>query len=91
MKSKAEKRALEAYPECMVYNDLAMEYEDINGCYRTGFEAGYEKAEKDIKMEVKRWLTEIHRVCDITDENGYRIELRDLVASFEREIEEELK
>ena len=45
--SKAEEQALKVYPECMVYNDLAMEYEDINGCYRVGFEVGYNQAQQD--------------------------------------------
>ena len=33
--------------------------------------------------KAKLWLAEIHRVCDITDEHGYRIELRQLRARFE--------
>lgn len=33
--------------------------------------------------KAKLWLAEIHRVCDITDEHGYRIELRELQAIFE--------
>lgn len=42
-----------------------------------------EHAEKEFLIKAKRFLSEIHRVCDITDENGYRIELRDLQARFE--------
>jgi len=40
-------------------------------------------AEKEFLIKAKRFLSEIHRVCDITDENGYRIELIDLQARFE--------
>ncbi len=40
-------------------------------------------AEKEFIIKAKSFLSEIHRVCDITDENGYRIELRDLQARFE--------
>jgi len=40
--------------------------------------------------DAKTFLSEIHRVCDITDENGYRIELRDLQARFEKYINEKL-
>ena len=40
-------------------------------------------AEKEFLIKAKKFLSEIHRVCDITDENGYRIELRDLQARFE--------
>ena len=40
-------------------------------------------AEKNFIAIAQRWLAEIHRVCDITDENGYRIELRELQARFE--------
>jgi hypothetical protein len=54
--SKAEEQALKAYPECMVYNDLAMEYEDINGCYRIGFEVGYNQAEQDLMEKFKMWV-----------------------------------
>lgn len=39
--------------------------------------------EKAFIIKAQKWLTEIHRVCDITDENGYRIELRGLQARFE--------
>lgn len=39
--------------------------------------------EKAFIIKAQKWLTEIHRVCDITDENGYRIELRELQARFE--------
>lgn len=41
-------------------------------------------AEKAFIIKAKRFLSEIHRVCDITDENGYRIELRELKARFEK-------
>ena len=41
-------------------------------------------AEKEFLIKAKRFLSEIHRVCDITDENGYRIELRELKARFEK-------
>lgn len=40
-------------------------------------------AEKVFIIKAERFLSEIHRVCDITDENGYRIELRELKARFE--------
>ncbi len=43
-------------------------------------------AKKRFIAEAKTFLSEIHRVCDITDENGYRIELRDLQARFENYI-----
>lgn len=41
-------------------------------------------AEKVFIIKAERFLQEIHRVCDITDENGYRIELRELKARFEK-------
>lgn len=41
-------------------------------------------AEKVFIIKAERFLSEIHRVCDITDENGYRIELRELKARFEK-------
>lgn len=48
--TRAEEKALEAYPECPCYNDLHQEYQDINGEYRVGFEIGYEQAEKDLAL-----------------------------------------
>ena len=42
----------------------------------------YTRADAFLK-KAKLWLTEIHRVCDITDEHGYRIDLRELQARFE--------
>ena len=56
MSKRAEEAALKAYPECKVYNDLAMEYDDINGCYRVGFEVGYEQAEKETIERACKWL-----------------------------------
>ncbi len=47
-------------------------------------------ANKRFIVDAKTFLSEIHRVCDITDENGYRIELRDLQARFENYINEKL-
>lgn len=46
-------------------------------------------AEKVFIIKAERFLSEIHRVCDITDENGYRIELRELKARFENYMKEE--
>lgn len=46
-------------------------------------------AEKVFIIKAERFLSEIHRVCDITDENGYRIELRELKARFEKYMKEE--
>lgn len=95
MSKRAEQRALKAYPE-----DIQLFVEsreepgkwlpvDENLQFRYGYERGYERAEKDMIHIVKTWLSEIHRVCDITDENGYRIELRNLIASFKKTLEEE--
>lgn len=37
--------------------------------------------------KAKGWIAEIHRVCDITDEHGYKIDLRELQARFEQYME----
>lgn len=85
MSKRAETAAMNAYPD----------YPSMDGGYVTQrkqrhcFIRGYEQAEKDTIRTVKTWLSEIHRVCDITDENGYRVELRNLVASLEKTMEEE--
>lgn len=63
------------------------EYMRLNMNY--DFKAGYEEGEKDLILRTKRWIAEIHRICDITDEHGYSIELRDLIASFEKSMKEE--
>ena len=95
--TRAEQRALEKYPVNMTplnYQDLIEQFGgkteiDVNTYSRCLFQEGYEQAEKHMIRTVKTWLSEIHRVCDITDENGYRVELRNLVASFEKTMEEE--
>ena len=82
MSKRAEEMALKAYPECVVYNDLDREYEDINGCYRVGFEAGYEQAEKDTIEKAVAWLSSI--------ENGTKIvDVQAFVESFKNEIRED--
>lgn len=45
-------------------------------------------AEKVFLRTVNAWLAEIHRICDITDENGYRIGLEKLQASFKKYMED---
>lgn len=41
-------------------------------------------AEKVFLRTVNAWLAEIHRVCDITDENGYQIGLEKLQTSLKK-------
>ena len=79
--SKRAKIAERKYYGNLYYSQMRLE--------RDGFIKGYEQAEKDTLRKVEKWLAEIHRVCDITDENGYRIELRDLTALLEKAMEEE--
>ena len=88
--TRAEQAALEAYPVHSVLIHPARRggyYADNH--LREGFIKGYEQAEKHTLRKVEKWLAEIHRVCDITDENGYRIELRDLTALLEKAMEVE--
>lgn len=91
MSKRAEEAALKAYPEKMgMFHEADIHYEaDLNKAARIKYIEGYEQAEKYTTHKVEKWLAEIHRVCDITDENGYRIELRDLTASLEKAMEEE--
>ena len=46
--TRAEERALEAYPVKQRYNDYYGDYEDINVVERISFQEGYELAEKDL-------------------------------------------
>ena len=87
--SRAEAAAMKAYPvkEEWIGNQYGY-MGDVNGVSRIKYIEGYEQAERDITIKVKYWLAEIHRVCDITDEHGYHIELRDLMASLEKTLEE---
>ena len=92
MSKRAEAAALKAYPNDgrKVFHSSFGTFDiDHNAPYRKGYAQGYEQAEKGTRHKVEKWLAEIHRVCDITDENGYRIELRDLTASLEKAMEEE--
>lgn len=43
----------------------------------------YHRTDAFVK-KAKGWIAEIHRVCDITDEHGYKIDLRELQARFEQ-------
>lgn len=81
--TRAKEAALKAYPYFTSKNI------DAIVLAREFFRRGYEQAETDSILRTKRWIKEIHRICDITDEHGYRIELRDLIASFEKSVEEE--
>lgn len=45
-------------------------------------------AEKVFLRKANAWLAEIHRVCDITDENGYRVGLEKLQANFKKYMED---
>ena len=91
MSKRAEEAALKAYPVYgkWVGNQYGYWDNDINSTLRKAYLQGYEQAEKDTLRKVEKWLAEIHRVCDITDENGYRIELRDLTALLEKAMEKE--
>jgi hypothetical protein len=42
--------------------------------------------EKCMMADIRAWLREICRVCDITDENGYSIDEHSLFASFEKTL-----
>lgn len=96
MSKRAEKAAKEIYKDGIELfgrrdknGNFIIHPEIMVGILRNACQAGYEQAEKETIRTVKTWLSEIHRVCDITDENGYRVELRNLVASLEKTMEEE--
>ena len=44
--------------------------------------------EKQMIAKTKTFIKEIARVCDITDENGYRVDERYLLAEFENQLKE---
>ena len=50
--SKAEERALEAYPVLMCYNDFQMVEEDVNKPLREIYQEGYHQAEKDNELTI---------------------------------------
>lgn len=77
--SKAEERALEAYPPKLVtYGDLfGEETLDENGPKRTAFIKGYQQAEKDLKSTVKE--ADLHKeIIHVVDEKTgdfYEVEI----------------
>ena len=88
---KSLEAGLKRFPEKIVGTEKTLfgdQSVDANLGKRILFMEGYRQAEKDITMKIKAWLSEIHRVYDITDENGYKIELRDLKTSFEKTLKE---
>lgn len=76
----------------MIPEKIYLVKEDLNSCKKwypckqVGFETiEYTRTDNFIR-QTKKWLKEIHRVCDITDEGGYGIELRELLARYEKYI-----
>lgn len=69
--SKAEERALEAYPIAMSeYSDSCMEY-DSNESERLTFIEGYHQAEKDLELTWEDMMI-IHKCCkDAMNNNFY--------------------
>lgn len=67
---KVEKRALEAYPVLMCYNDFQMVEEDINKPLRKIYEEGYYQAEKDLELT----LEDVKQICDIAFEEACRLQ-----------------
>ena len=67
--SKAEERALSAYPPEYGDEDFDKTW-DSNEQYREPYQEGYEQAEKDIIVEVEKWLKANfhHRNCWNADE-----------------------
>lgn len=89
MKANApEKIYLQVCGNCNINDCENCKFEDLEDnvtwCKDKIFDKDVEYTRTDAFIKkVKLWLAEIHRVCDITDENGYRIELRELRARFE--------
>lgn len=69
--SKAEERALEAYPVLMCYNDFQMVEEDVNKPLREIYQEGYHQAEKDLALT---W-EDIKLVHNITYEESRNVSL----------------
>lgn len=67
--SKAEERALEAYPVLMCYNDFQMVEEDINKPLREIYQEGYHQAEKDLEPTLKDVEMIINAFLDLWIEN----------------------
>lgn len=63
MMSKAEERALEAYPYNRAYTNNDVEY-DGNFCNRLPYIEGYHQAEKDLELT---W-EDIEKITDIWDD-----------------------
>ena len=63
MMSKAEERALEAYPYNRAYTNNDVEY-DGNFCNRLPYIEGYEQAEKDLELT---W-EDIEKITNIWDD-----------------------
>ena len=70
--TKAEEKALEAYPVKQSYNDYYGDYEDVNIVERISFQEGYEQAEKDLGwISVKDRLPEVgHFVLTCVSDTG---------------------
>lgn len=81
-------------------NPYSCKSSDVNFCQKT-YHNGLmckEKArlikamewkEKQMVARVKTFIKEIARICDITDENGYRVDERYLLAELEKALKGE--
>ena len=83
-----DKIYLQVCGDCNVNDCENCKFEDLEDnvtwCKDKIFDKDIEYTRKDSFIKkAKLWLAEIHRICDITDEYGYRIELRELQAGFE--------
>ena len=72
--SKAEERALEAYPRYIQATHLYGTY-DLNKTEREGFRKGYEQAEKDLALtpEDIKLITKIHYEIVFKDTTGIKV------------------
>lgn len=84
--SKAEERALEAYPVLMCYNDFQMVEEDVNKPLREIYQEGYHQAEKDLEFT---W-EDIKLVHNITYEESRNVSLNKGGETSEKEFYKEV-
>lgn len=71
LQKRIEEAAEEEYPISYIYNDLAMDYEDVNREARIAFIEGAEFGYKEAIKVAKEWLrNNVHRYIYAVNEDG---------------------
>ena len=79
----AYEKACHAFPDTMIDISPTLVRE-----HRQTFVRGYHTGEKDLMDKAEKWLRDIYSQFDITDTNGYAIDIDTMVCKFRQAMTE---